>query len=314
MGRYILLKLGSFLATLCVAAFLIFTLLELLPGDVARYMMGLNADPSAMAALRTELGLDQPFLLRFSKWIGGILQGDFGNSYTYKVPVSSLLVKALAVSAPLALYAFILTLALSIPLAVWLVQHREGVLSLWLRAMIQLGVAIPNFWLGLILLWLFAISWHVFPAGGFAGWDAGIGAALWSLTLPAFALALPQVAILVRLLRSALLEAMGQDYVRTARAKGLTMRQAVRRHALPMALLSALPIIGLQLAFLITGAVIIENVFYVQGLGRLVFQAVSQRDLITVRGAALLLVMIVILSSFVTDILAAILDPRRRVG
>jgi peptide/nickel transport system permease protein len=312
MISYFLQRIGVLLATLLVASLMIFSILEILPGDVAAFMMGVNADAKAVAALRTELGLDAPLPLRYALWLGDMLSGNLGLSYTYRVPVAELLARALTISLPLAAYAFALTLLMAVPLALWLARHTRARSSVAVLGLTQVGVAIPNFWLGLMLLWLFAVKYPVFAAGGFAGWHMGAGPALKSLTLPAVALALPQAAILTRLLRSALVEAMNEEYIRTARAKGLSETAALWRHGLRNALIPVLPIIGLQIAFLMSGTIIIENVFYLQGVGRLLFQAVTQRDLITVRGVTMVVVVIIVLMMFLMDFAAALLDPRRR--
>jgi peptide/nickel transport system permease protein len=312
MAKFLLQRLLILLATLLIASIVIFAILEILPGDVATFMMGVNADPKSVAALRSELGLDLPLLLRYSHWITGMLTGDFGQSYTYRTPVSLLLTRALAVSVPLAAYAFALTLIIAVPLALWLARRRTRRSSVAVLAFTQVGVAIPNFWLALMLLWLFAVKYPILAAGGFAGWHSGLGAALKSLTLPAIALALPQAAILTRVLRSALLDAMNEDYIRTARAKGHSESGALWHHGLRNALIPVLPIIGLQIGFLVSGAIILENVFYLQGIGRLMFQAITQRDLITVRGATIVVVTIIVLTMFLMDVFAAMLDPRRR--
>uniref|UniRef100_UPI00260A10A8 ABC transporter permease n=1 Tax=Aliiroseovarius sp. TaxID=1872442 RepID=UPI00260A10A8 len=176
----------------------------------------------------------------------------------------------------------------------------------------QLGIAVPNFWFAMLLVLVFAVNLRWFSAGGFPGWDSGIGAGLKALTLPAVALALPQASILARVMRSSLLDTLHQDYIRTARAKGLSMRQATTRHALRNALIPVLTIIGLQFSFLLAGAIIIENVFFLPGLGRLIFQAITQRDLVVVESVTMLLVFAVILVTFLVDIAYAAVDPRLR--
>ena len=176
----------------------------------------------------------------------------------------------------------------------------------------QLGVAVPNFWFAMLLVLVFAVNLRWFSAGGFPGWEAGAFAALKALTLPAVSLALPQASILARVMRSALIETLGQDYIRTARAKGLSRRQAITRHALRNALIPVLTIIGLQFSFLLAGAIIIENVFFLPGLGRLIFQGITQRDLVVVESVVMLLVFAVILVTFLVDLAYAAADPRLR--
>jgi ABC-type dipeptide/oligopeptide/nickel transport system permease component len=307
-------RLGILLITLLVASAVIFLMLQVMPGDPARYMLGLNANAQNVAAVRHELGLDGSAIHRYLAWIGGVVRGDLGLSYTYRVPVGQLVVDRLAVSAPLAIHALFLTLLLAFPLGIVAAWKRGSWQDPVISAATQVGVAVPNFWLGLLLILCFAVGLRWVPAGGFPGWSAGWGAALVSLTLPAIALALPQAAILARVLRASLLDAVQQDYLRTARAKGLSPFTALLRHALPNALLPVLSVLGLQLSFLLAGAVVIENVFYLPGLGRLLFQAIVQRDLMVVQSVVLLLVIAVVAVSFIVDLCQAWVDPRIRAG
>ncbi|QDL90908.1 ABC transporter permease [Paroceanicella profunda] len=311
MLRYLALRLAILAGTLLAASVVIFLALEVIPGDAAAFMLGLNAQPDTVAALRAELGLDQPALWRYLGWIGGALQGDFGLSYTYKVPVSELIGDRLWVSLPLTLYALALSTAIALPVGVLAAARRGGPADIAVMGATQLGIAVPNFWFAMMLVALFAISLRWFSAGGFPGWADPV-AALKALTLPAVALALPQASILARVMRSALIECLGEDYIRTARAKGLTRGQALRRHALRNALIPVLTILGMQFSFLIAGAIIIENVFFLPGLGRLVFQGITQRDLMVVKNVALLLVFAVTLVTFLVDLAYAAVDPRLR--
>lgn len=303
-------RVRSLILTLFVASIIIFLMLEVAPGDVARFMMGLDADPEALAALRSELGLGGSVFKRYITWIFGILHGDFGTSYTYRVPVASLIWDRIQVSMALAIMSFALSTLIAIPLAAFAARHKSSKREFVLMNLVQIFVAIPNFWLAIMLLFVFATLLGVFPAGGFPGWGSGVFVALKSLVLPAIALALPQAAILTRVLRSSLLETLNADYMRTARAKGLSKSQSLWRHGLKNALVPVLPLMGLQFAFLVAGAIVIETVFYLPGLGRLVFQAIGQRDLIVVKGVVVILVFLVVFISFVTDLLAMWLDPR----
>jgi peptide/nickel transport system permease protein len=302
----------SLALTLLAASVVIFVLLQIAPGDPAAYMMGLNADPKALEALRAELGLAGPPVERYLNWIGGVLRGDFGVSYTYRAPVSSLIAERLAVSGPLALLALALAVGVGLPLGAVAAARRGGPLDALIMAATQIGLAVPNFWFAILLVFVFSIVLGWASAGGFPGWDAGVLPALRSLLLPALVLALPQAAILARVMRSALIDAQGRQYMLTARAKGLSDSEALRRHAFRNALIPALTIIGLQFSFLVAGGVIIENVFYLPGLGRLVFQAITQRDLIVVQGVVLVLVLIVVTVNFLVDIAYAVVDPRLR--
>ncbi|MEP3439171.1 MAG: ABC transporter permease [Hoeflea sp.] len=312
MTAYLLRRLLSLSLSLVAASVVIFMVMEVVPGDPASFMMGINADPAAVAALRLQMGLDEPLPLRYIGWVAGLLQGDFGVSYTYRVPVSELISDRVLISLPLTLYALALSTLIAFPAGIIAASRRNSAADLSVMGATQLGVAIPNFWFAMILVVIFAINLRWFSAGGFPGWEAGIGPALKALTLPAIALALPQASILARVMRSSLIDTLDEDFMRTARAKGLSRSQALWRHALRNALIPVLTIIGLQFSFLLAGGIIIENVFYLPGLGRLVFQAITQRDLIVVRSVVILLVFAVIAVTFLVDLAYAAVDPRLR--
>lgn len=311
MARYFLSRTLSLVASLLAASMVIFAAIEVVPGDPAAFMLGMNAAPDTLAALREQMGLNAPLPLRYLHWLQGLLSGDLGLSYTYKAPVAGLIADRLAVSLPLAGLALVLAAGVAVPLGLIAAARRGRAADAAVMGVAQVGVAVPNFWFAMLLVLVFALRLRWLPAGGFPGWADPL-AALRALILPAVALALPQAAILARVLRSALIETLGQDYIRTARAKGLSRGQALRRHALRNALIPVLTILGMQFAFLLAGAIIIENVFYLPGLGRLIFQAITQRDLIVVESAVMVLVVAVILVSFLTDLAYALVDPRLR--
>lgn len=312
MLRYILKRLGVLLVSLLVASGIIFTMLEVVPGDPASFMLGINAEADTLAALRRELGLDQPLWQRYVQWVGGMVTGDFGISYTYQVPVAELVMARIWISLPLALFALLLSTLIAIPAGL-IAAGRRGRASDWaIMGTTQLGIAIPNFWFAMILVSIFAIKLRWISAGGFPGWDQGVFVCIKALLLPAIALSLPQASILARVMRSSLLETLSQDYIRTARAKGLSQRRTVWAHAFRNALIPVLTIIGLQFSFLIAGAIIIENVFFLPGLGRLIFQGITQRDLIVVESVVMLLVFAVICVTFLVDIAYVLVDPRLR--
>lgn len=311
MLRYVLRRMIVMGSSLLAASILIFSVVELVPGDPASFMLGTGAQPETLAALRQQLGLDQPMPLRYAAWAGAILHGDFGTSFTYKTPVAGMILGRLQVSLPLAVLALLLAVAIALPVGLHAAARRGRIGDGLAMGATHLGIALPNFWFAMLLVLVFAVRLQWLPAGGFPGWSDP-AAALRSLILPAIALALPQAAILARVLRSALIETMGQDYIRTARAKGLTAGQALRRHALRNALIPVLTILGMQFSFLLAGAIIIENVFYLPGLGRMIFQAITQRDLIVVQSAVLVLVGAVIAVTFLVDLAYAAVDPRLR--
>ncbi|RNF35990.1 ABC transporter permease [Paracoccus methylarcula] len=311
MLRYSFRRILSLGLSLLVASAVIFSVVELVPGDPASFMLGTGAQPETIAALREQMGLDQPLPLRYANWLGALLQGDFGQSFTYKAPISELIGDRLQVSLALAVLALLLAVAIALPVGVYAAARRGQAGDAAVMGGTQLGIALPNFWFAMLLVLLFAVKLRWLPAGGFPGWSDPL-AGLKALILPAVALALPQAAILARVLRSALIETQGQDYIRTARAKGLSAGQVLRRHALRNALIPVLTIMGMQFSFLLAGAIIIENVFYLPGLGRLIFQAINQRDLIVVQSAVLVLVAAVITVTFIVDLAYALVDPRLR--
>ena len=311
MVRYLLRRMLSLGLSLLVASALIFSVVELVPGDPASFMLGTGAQPETVAALRQQMGLDHPLPIRYASWLAAILHGDFGTSFTYKTPVAAMILERVQVSLPLALMALLLATAIAFPVGLYAASRRGRAGDVAVMGGTQLGIALPNFWFAMLLVLIFAVKLRWLPAGGFPGWGQPL-TALKALLLPAIALALPQAAILARVLRSALIETQGQDYIRTARAKGLTERQTLHRHALRNALIPVLTILGMQFSFLLAGAIIIENVFYLPGLGRLIFQAITQRDLIVVQSAVLVLVGAVITVTFIVDLAYALIDPRLR--
>lgn len=311
-GPYVIKRVGVLAATLLVATAIVFVIVQVVPGDPVRYMLGLQADPGTVALLRHQMGLDVAPWQRYLGWVGGLLHADFGLSYTYRVPVRALVAERLQVSLPLAVYALLLSTALAFPIGLLGAARRGRASDVALSGLTQLGLAIPNFWLGMLLVLLFAIGLHWVSAGGFPGWEAGFWTALQALTLPAIALAMPQAAILARVMRGALLDTLHEDYIRSARAKGADEWRVLWRHALPNALIPVLTILGMQFSFLLAGGVIIENVFFLPGLGRLVFQAIAQRDLIVVQSVVIILVFAVVTVSFLIDLAYVLINPQLR--
>jgi len=318
MLLFLLRRAATFLATLVVASLVVFAVLEWLPGSAAQVMLGDTATPESLAALEARLGLDKPAWSRYAAWVGGLLRGDSAMSYAYDTPTFELIAERLQVSLPLALLAMALTVVVALALGVYAASHHNRGGDVGVMALSQLGVAVPSFWLAILLILLFAVQLQWVSAGGFPGWSGDDGGGLWAglkaLLLPALSLAAVQAAILARVTRSAVLEAMREDYVRTARAKGLSRRAVLWRHVLRNAMIPVLTIMGLQFANLITGAIVVENVFVLPGIGRLVFQAINNRDLVLVRDVVMLLAAVVVLVNFVIDVLYAVIDPRLRVA
>jgi peptide/nickel transport system permease protein len=312
MTAFLLRRAITFLLTLLAASLLVFIVLEILPGDPAQVIMGMEAPPSAVEALRKQLGLDSPPYIRYFEWLAGLMQGRMGFSFTYQVPVEEIIGQRLQVTVPLALMAIVIAVVTAIPLGVYAAARHNKPGDYGMMLFSQIGIAVPSFWLAILLTLVFAIKLGWLPSGGFPGWSAGFWPAVKSLLLPAFALGLIQAAILARITRSALLEAFREDFVRTARAKGLSNRATLWRHVLRNALLPVVTILGLELASLLVGTIVVEQVFFLPGIGRLVFQSVSQRDLIVVKNVVLLLAALVIFVNFAVDLLYMAIDPRLR--
>ncbi|MDH4060025.1 MAG: ABC transporter permease [Aquincola sp.] len=313
---FLLKRLATFAATLAAASLVVFAVLEILPGNPAEVMLGDSATPESIAALEARLGLDRPAAARYGAWIGGLLRGDSAMSYAYDTPTFELIAERLQVSLPLALLAMALTVVVALAAGVYAAAHHRRAGDAGVMVLSQLGLSIPNFWLAILLILLFAVQLQWVSAGGFPGWreddGGGLAAGFAALLLPALSLAAVQAAILARVTRSSVLEAMREDYVRTARAKGLSRRQVLWRHVLRNAMIPVLTIMGLQFANLVTGAIVVENVFVLPGIGRLVFQAIANRDLVLVRDVIMLLAAVVVLVNFVVDVLYAVVDPRLR--
>ena len=313
MARFLLRRFAALGLTLLFAAAMVFAVLEILPGDPAATMLGVSATPETVAALRSELGLDRPVLTRFWSWVSGFFTGDLGISYAYRVPVGGLIAERMAVTLPLAFLSLALAAIIGIALGVLAASKANTPVDAAVMGLAQLGLAVPNFWFGILFVLLFSITLGWFPSGGFPGWSVGLGA-LKALVLPAFALALPQAAVLARLTRSSMLETLGDDYIRTARAKGLTRSQTLRRHALRNALIPVMTMLGLQFSYLVAGTIILENVFALPGLGRLLVQAIGGHDLILIKSLVVLFVGAVVAINALVDIAYGFADPRLRVN
>jgi peptide/nickel transport system permease protein len=310
MAAFLLKRLATLLATLLATSVIVFLVLEILPGDPALLVLGIDATDEQLAVFRHEYGLDKPVLDRYLLWIGNLLVGDFGISYAYKTPVWPLIAERLALTYPLSLSAMLLTVILALGLGVYAAAQHNKPGDLVIMGISQLGISIPNFWFGLLLILLFAVNLGWFSAGGFAGWAGGPAGAMKSLILPSISLAVVQAAILARITRSSVLEVLREDFVRTARAKGLSRQAVLWRHVLRNALIPVITVIGLQFGNLLTGTIVVEQVFSLPGLGRLIFQAISNRDIEVVKAAVILLAFTVVVVNFIVDVLYAVIDPR----
>ncbi len=323
---FLLQRLAGVALTLLVASAVVFALLEQLPGNAAELKLGATATPETLAALQTQLGIDRPPLARYADWVGGLLRGETARSSSYDTPTAELIAQRLQVTLPLAVLAMALTSVLALALGLYAAARHRRAGDTVVMALSQLGIAVPNFWFAILLILVFAVQLQWVSAGGFPGWtndgggevgEVGVGGiwpGLQALILPAISLALVQAAILARVTRSAVLDVLREDFMRTARAKGLTRRQALWRHGLRNALIPVLTVAGLQFANLVTGTIVVENVFVLPGIGRLVFQAIANRDLVVVRDVVMLLAAGVVVVNGLVDVLNRVIDPRLRLA
>jgi peptide/nickel transport system permease protein len=314
LQRYVFRRVGALAVTLFLVSLLVFVVVRVLPGDPALIILGLEANPDSVARVRQALGLDQPIPVQYAQWVGQALRGDLGRSIQYDLPVGTLILSRLSVTLPLTLLAAGLMVAAALPLGVFAATRHRRWGDYLTMTLSQLGVAVPGFWAGLLLILLFSVRLGWVQAGGFDGWGEGIWRGLRSLLLPAVALGLFQFAVLARTTRSAVLEVLREEYVKTARAKGVAERVVLFRHALRNALIPIVTVAGIQLGQLLAGSIILESVFYLPGLGRLTLAAISARDLPVVQGVVLFVASMIVTVNAAVDILYGILDPRIRYG
>src|SRR5256886_3268159 len=283
MSVFVLRRLLTLLATLVGASLIIFLVLDALPGNAAQMLMGADASPDAVRALTVKLGLDQPLHYRYVHWIKGMLTGNLGNSYAYGTPVAGLIAERLTLTIPLAIMSMSMTVVLALAAGIYTAANHNRLGDVGVMSLMQFGIALPNFWFAILLILLFSVKLQWLSAGGFAGWDESIIAGIKSLLLPAISLSVVQAAILARVTRSAVLEVLREDFVRTARAKGLSKRDVLWRHVLRNAMIPVMTVMGLQFANLLAGADGVQNVVYSSGLCPPVLPSISNSHLVAVR-------------------------------
>lgn len=312
MTTFLVKRCVILILTLILVSVVIFAVLMVIPGDPAQIILGIHATPETLQALRHQLGLDRPLVVQYLAYMKNLAMGDLGQSIAYHVPIASLILTRLQVTVPLALLSLVFAIFFSIPMGTYSALHRNRVGDYGVMIFSQIGLAVPAFWAGILLILLFAVTLQWFPAGGFKPWSQGPIQALGSLLLPGLSLGLVRAAVLTRMTRSSMLEVLGEDYIRTARSKGLPRRTVIYKHAFRNAIIPVITIVGLQAGDLLAGAIIIENVFYLPGIGRLVFEAIGQRDLPVIQGVVLFIAAAIVLINFLTDVAYACFDPRIR--
>ena len=316
MSSFVLQRFFSFFATLAVTSVVVFAVLEWLPGNAAQVILGETATPESLAALEQKLGLNQPAFSRYVEWVGGLLQGQSGISISYDTPTAALMMERLHVTLPLAIMAMGITMVMALCLGLYAASKQNTSGDVGVMTLSQLGLALPNFWLAILLILLFAVHLQWVSAGGFPGWSeedgGGLLAGMAALILPAMALAAVQTAILTRVTRSAVIESMSEDYVRTARAKGLSERAVLFKHVLRNALIPILTGVVVILPTLFIGNLIIEAFFGIPGLGSYTIEAIQSQDFAIVRAMVFLGSLLYIVGLILTDISYTLADPRVR--
>jgi peptide/nickel transport system permease protein len=313
MVAYVVRRTILLLVALVVASVVVFALLRLLPGDLASVIAGPEAPPDRVEAIREQLGLDAPLVEQYLEWMGGVLQGDFGTSVLTGSSVTEELRSKLAITGPLVLASTVLSILVAVPIGVHAAVRHRRVDGIAVSALSQLGIAVPTFLVGIVLVIVFSVNTGLLPPNGFprGGWSEPTEA-IRALVLPTITLAVSQAAVLVRFVRSSMLDVLHQDYLRTARAKGLTRNQAIVRHGLRNAAIPVVSILGVQVASLIAGIVVIERVFALPGIGQMLISDIGDRDLEKVQGTVLLIAAIVLVIGFLVDLAQRFIDPRLR--
>jgi peptide/nickel transport system permease protein len=314
MTLYLLRRVAVLIGSTALAGVVVFAFMALLPGDPAEVALGVNATPSAVAALRKQFGTDRPPVVQFLDWIGGLVTGDFGTSYVTSLPIGPQIGDRLSVTVVLVVGGMVIALLLAVPAGAFAAVHHRNPLGAALSAVSQVGVAMPAFLAGILLVFVFAVQAQVLPSGGYVPIGEDPGGWLRSLLLPWVSLGLVQGAILTRYVRSAVIDVMREDFLRTARAKGRGRMGALWRHGLRNAAIPVVTVLGLQLATLLIGAVVVERIFVIPGLGDLLLDGVADRDLLLVQDVVMVLVVAVLLINFLVDAAYAVLDPRLRVA
>lgn len=312
MVMRILTNLARFAASFVAATVLVFLFMRAIPGDPAQIALGVDATPELIAKTRAEFGTDQPLVVQYFDWVRGLPFGDFGTSYVTHRDISPLVADRVQVSLILVILAMLVALIISIPLGTLAAVRHRKVSGAVISAVSQLGIAIPGFLAGILLVVVFALGLGWFPANGWTPPGEDFGRFLSRVALPVLALASVQGAILTRYVRSAVLEVMSEDYLRTARAKGLSPLAALLKHGLRNAAIPVLTVTSVQLAALIIGAVVIERVFVIPGLGSMLLDAVGNRDMLTVQSVVMVLVGITLVINLFVDVFYTVLDPRIR--
>ena len=312
LAKTILKRLGLLLLTLVLVTALAFLAFSIVPGDPTSSIVGVDATEEQIAAVRAQLGLDLPIWQRYLNWVGSFITGDFGQSYNFAMPVADLLAPRISVTLTLAAIAFVLIVAVSLPLGILAARHQGGVIDRVLTVLNQITMSIPGFLVGIALTYLFGLVLKWFTPGAYAPPSQGMGQYLWYLFFPAMAVALPKAAMTVKMLRGSVLSEMGADYIRTAYSKGNTMTSALWRHVLRNAMIPVVTFLAMTMADIVAGSIVVEQVFAIPGLGQMLISSIGNRDYPVVQAVVVIIASVVVLCNFAADLLYRVMDPRLR--
>lgn len=309
---YILRRIILLITTILLVSIITFGVFQILPGDPVRTMLGTEADPTQIENLRSELGLDRPLYEQYVDWMKGLLTGQLGNSIRFSMPVKELLFDRLPITMSLAGLTLIIVLIISLPLGMFAARRQNKLSDVSLSTVTQIGMAVPSFWLGMMLILYIGLQFSFFKISGYIPWTQSVAGALSTLILPALTIAIPQIAVNFRYVRTAILEQVQLDYVRTIRSKGMSEQNVMYKHVLKNSMIPILTVFGLIMAEVVAGTIIVEQVFSLPGIGQLLITAISNRDFPLVQGIVMYITIAVVMINFIVDVLYSVLDPRIR--
>ena len=308
--RYIGKKLGTMLITILIISFLVFFAFDLIPGDAAMATLGTDATPERIEALREQMGLNRPLLQRYLDWLGSFIRGDFGISYKYNIPVAELISDKLPITFTMAILSFAMIVIVSLPVGIYSVKHQGKWIDRGITVLNQILMAIPHFFMGIMLTYVFGLLLKFFTPGNFVSYDVDFKAFIKYLIFPCIAIALPKIASSVKLIKSACLAEAKKDYTRTAYSKGNNTNQVLVKHVLKNGLMPVITLWGMMLADLLVGSIVIEQVFNIPGIGRILITSISYRDYPTVEAIIVLIAVVIVVTNFLVDVIYQLIDPR----
>ncbi len=308
--KYIGKKLSTTLITLLCISFLVYLAFDVIPGDAALAALGTDATPESLEALREQLGLNRPFLQRYVAWLFDFIRGDFGMSYKYQMPVAEMIGSKLPITIIMALISFFIMIAISLPVGIYTAKHSGKLTDRLIMAVNQVMMSVPHFFMGIMITYLFGLILKLFTPGGFVSYETDFGGFLAYIIFPCIAIAIPKIAMSVKMLRSSCIEEAKRDYVRTAYSKGNNTDKVLYRHVLRNAMIPVITMWGMTLADMLVGSIVIEQVFNIPGIGRILLTSISYRDYPVVETIIVLIAFVVIVTNFFVDLIYQLIDPR----